>query len=182
MCELSQIWSAPVEEIGICSDWHDCELSQTNRCWLNLFYWPRSSSLCNRSQSISLKSCKTSGPQVVISYWSSRFYLLQLKHVSPGNSFFFLQISWSIFTTGEKKQGMSSRDDESIVNDLHCSYKQPLYGARYSILLCVLCIVHVTVVCMAATDVGSPHEVSSTNTGMHTFWPDEQKMTLVVFK
>ena len=181
MCELSQIWSAPVEEIGICSDWHDCELSQTNRCWLNLFYWPRSSSLCNRSQSISLKSCKTSGPQVVISCWSSRFYLLQLKHVSPGNSF-FLQISRSIFTTREKKQGSSSRDDESIVNDLHCSYKQPLYDARYGVLLCVLCMVHVTVACKAVPDVGSPHEVSSTNTGMHTFWPDEQKMTLVVFK
>ena len=95
---------------------------------------------------------------------------------------FFLQISWSILTTREKKQGMSSRDDESIVNDFHCSYKQPLYGARYGVLLCVVCIVHVTVVCMAAPDVGSPHEVSSTNTGMHTFWPDEQKMTLVVFK
>ena len=95
---------------------------------------------------------------------------------------FFLQISRSIFTTREKKQGSSSRDDESIVNDLHCSYKQPLYGARYGVLLCVLCMVHVTVACKAVPDVGSPHEVSSTNTGMHTFWPDEQKMTLVVFK
>ena len=96
--------------------------------------------------------------------------------------FFFYKYLGQYSQLESKKQGMSSRDDESIVNDLHCSYKQPLYGARYGVLLCVLCIVHVTVVCMAAPDVGSPHEVSSTNTGMHTFWPDEQKMTLVVFK
>ena len=96
--------------------------------------------------------------------------------------FYKYLVSWSIFTTRGKKQGMSSRDDESIVNDLHCSYKQPLYGARYGVLLCGVCIVHITVVCMAAPDVGSPHEVSSTNTGMHTFWPDELKMTSVVFK
>ena len=57
-----------------------------------------------------------------------------------------------------------------------------LYGASYVVLLCVVCMVHATVVCMAAPDVGSPHEVSSTNTGMHTFWPDELKMTSVVFK
>ena len=135
MCELSQIWSAPVEEIGICSDWHDCELSQTNRCWLNLFYWPRSSSLCNRSQSISLKSCKTSGPQVVISYWSSRFYLLQLKHASPGNSF-FLQISWSIFTNREKKQRMSSRDVESRSWTIFTVRTSSLYMVHVMVYCC----------------------------------------------